>query len=93
MARYRYGVHTIVACPGRLNDFLEGGQVRLDGVWSPVERKRMSAKLLPAHAVKLIYDNLLCFIRIRLISVDGGHLSRLLSSHGHIISGTSIFLD
>ena len=71
MARYRYGVHTIVACPGRLNDFLEGGQVRLDGVWSPVERQRMSAKLLPAHAVKLIYDNLSCFIRIRLISVDG----------------------
>ena len=32
--RYRYGVHTIVACPGRLNDFLEGGQVRLDGVGS-----------------------------------------------------------
>jgi len=32
MARYRQGVHTIVACPGRLNDFLEGGQVRLDGV-------------------------------------------------------------
>lgn len=30
--KYRYGVHTIVACPGRLNDFLEGGQVRLDGV-------------------------------------------------------------
>ncbi|CAE7374575.1 unnamed protein product [Symbiodinium natans] len=29
--KYRYGVHTIVACPGRLNDFLEGGQVRLDG--------------------------------------------------------------
>merc|ERR1719284_1950983 len=26
------GVHTIVACPGRLNDFLEGGQVHLDGV-------------------------------------------------------------
>ena len=23
---------TIVACPGRLNDFLEGGQVRIDGV-------------------------------------------------------------
>eukprot|EP00913_Durusdinium_trenchii_P013232 g12420.t1 len=32
MARYRQGCHTIVACPGRLNDFLEGGQVRLDGV-------------------------------------------------------------
>ncbi|CAK9055383.1 unnamed protein product [Durusdinium trenchii] len=30
--KYRYGVHTIVACPGRLNDFLEGGQVRLDAV-------------------------------------------------------------
>lgn len=32
MARYRQGCHTIVACPGRLNDFLESGQVRLDGV-------------------------------------------------------------
>eukprot|EP00931_Biecheleriopsis_adriatica_P062338 TRINITY_DN3754_c0_g2_i3.p1 TRINITY_DN3754_c0_g2~~TRINITY_DN3754_c0_g2_i3.p1 ORF type:complete len:621 (-),score=138.43 TRINITY_DN3754_c0_g2_i3:56-1918(-) len=32
MARYRQGCHTIVACPGRLNDFLEGGQVRLDGI-------------------------------------------------------------
>jgi ATP-dependent RNA helicase DDX5/DBP2 len=32
MAKYRMGVHTIVACPGRLNDFLEGGQIRLDGV-------------------------------------------------------------
>merc|ERR1719336_3033897 len=30
--KYRYGVHSIVACPGRLNDFLEGGQVRLDHV-------------------------------------------------------------
>ncbi|CAJ1408244.1 unnamed protein product [Effrenium voratum] len=30
--KYRYGVHSIVACPGRLNDFLEGGQVRLDAV-------------------------------------------------------------
>ncbi|CAK0856146.1 unnamed protein product [Prorocentrum cordatum] len=32
ISKYRMGVHTIVACPGRLNDFLEGGQVRLDGV-------------------------------------------------------------
>merc|ERR550514_2718997 len=32
MSKYRCGVHTIVACPGRLNDFLEGGQVRLDGI-------------------------------------------------------------
>merc|ERR1719277_2932556 len=32
MGKYRSGCHTIVACPGRLNDFLEGGQVRLDGV-------------------------------------------------------------
>eukprot|EP00928_Gymnodinium_smaydae_P026474 TRINITY_DN2077_c0_g6_i1.p1 TRINITY_DN2077_c0_g6~~TRINITY_DN2077_c0_g6_i1.p1 ORF type:complete len:623 (+),score=155.07 TRINITY_DN2077_c0_g6_i1:134-2002(+) len=31
MAKYRGGVHCIVACPGRLNDFLEGGQVRLEG--------------------------------------------------------------
>eukprot|EP00929_Paragymnodinium_shiwhaense_P084253 TRINITY_DN4502_c0_g5_i1.p1 TRINITY_DN4502_c0_g5~~TRINITY_DN4502_c0_g5_i1.p1 ORF type:complete len:657 (-),score=132.18 TRINITY_DN4502_c0_g5_i1:105-2075(-) len=28
--KYRNGVHCIVACPGRLNDFLEGGQVRLE---------------------------------------------------------------
>merc|ERR1719447_2522733 len=32
MYKYRRGVHLIVACPGRLNDFLEGGQVRLDGI-------------------------------------------------------------
>mmetsp|Transcript_31356 Transcript_31356/g.61564 ORF Transcript_31356/g.61564 Transcript_31356/m.61564 type:complete len:534 (-) Transcript_31356:81-1682(-) len=32
IAKYRMGVHSIVACPGRLNDFLEGGQIRLDGV-------------------------------------------------------------
>merc|ERR1719204_1783398 len=32
MYKYQGGVHLIVACPGRLNDFLEGGQVRLDGV-------------------------------------------------------------
>eukprot|EP00413_Alexandrium_margalefii_P033904 CAMPEP_0204567242 /NCGR_PEP_ID=MMETSP0661-20131031/36493_1 /ASSEMBLY_ACC=CAM_ASM_000606 /TAXON_ID=109239 /ORGANISM="Alexandrium margalefi, Strain AMGDE01CS-322" /LENGTH=451 /DNA_ID=CAMNT_0051575139 /DNA_START=48 /DNA_END=1399 /DNA_ORIENTATION=- len=32
MSKYRGGCHTIVACPGRLNDFLEGGQVRLDGI-------------------------------------------------------------
>jgi len=32
MSKYRQGVHTIVACPGRLNDFLEGGQVRLECV-------------------------------------------------------------
>jgi ATP-dependent RNA helicase DDX5/DBP2 len=32
ISKYRNGVHTIVACPGRLNDFLEGGQVRLDAV-------------------------------------------------------------
>merc|ERR1719277_365866 len=32
MGKYRSGCHTIVACPGRLNDFLEGGQVRLDGI-------------------------------------------------------------
>lgn len=30
MSKYRRGVHTIVACPGRLNDFLESGQVRVD---------------------------------------------------------------
>lgn len=29
LSRYRQGVHTIVACPGRLNDFIEGGQVRV----------------------------------------------------------------
>eukprot|EP00928_Gymnodinium_smaydae_P095315 TRINITY_DN817_c0_g2_i1.p1 TRINITY_DN817_c0_g2~~TRINITY_DN817_c0_g2_i1.p1 ORF type:complete len:550 (-),score=108.69 TRINITY_DN817_c0_g2_i1:60-1709(-) len=27
MMQYRRGVHCIVACPGRLNDFIEGGQV------------------------------------------------------------------
>lgn len=32
MYKYRYGVHTVVACPGRLNDFLEGGQVQLGAV-------------------------------------------------------------
>merc|ERR1719335_410941 len=32
MAQYRRGVHAIIACPGRLNDFLEGGQVRVDQV-------------------------------------------------------------
>mmetsp|Transcript_3553 Transcript_3553/g.7790 ORF Transcript_3553/g.7790 Transcript_3553/m.7790 type:complete len:527 (-) Transcript_3553:121-1701(-) len=32
LSKYRAGVQTIVACPGRLNDFLEGGQVRLDKV-------------------------------------------------------------
>lgn len=32
VSKYRQGVHTIVACPGRLNDFLEGGQIRLDAV-------------------------------------------------------------
>jgi len=32
MSKYRMGVHTIVACPGRLNDFLEGGQIHLDNV-------------------------------------------------------------
>merc|ERR1719277_332654 len=32
MSKYRAGCHTIVACPGRLNDFLEGGQVRLENV-------------------------------------------------------------
>jgi ATP-dependent RNA helicase DDX5/DBP2 len=36
MRTYRGGVHCIVACPGRLNDFLEGGQVRLDGIKSLV---------------------------------------------------------
>lgn len=30
--KYRHGVHVIVACPGRLNDFLEGGQVQLHNV-------------------------------------------------------------
>lgn len=29
---YRKGVHVIVACPGRLNDFLESGQVSVMGV-------------------------------------------------------------
>ena len=28
----QYGVHLIIATPGRLNDFLEGGQVRLGQV-------------------------------------------------------------
>jgi len=32
MSQYRMGCHCIVACPGRLNDFLEGGQVHLDAV-------------------------------------------------------------
>merc|ERR1719433_72931 len=32
LGKYRSGVHSIVACPGRLNDFLEGGQIRLEGV-------------------------------------------------------------
>jgi len=32
MNKYRGGVHCIVACPGRLNDFLEGGQIRLDAI-------------------------------------------------------------
>merc|ERR1719375_3062372 len=32
ISRYRQGVHCIVACPGRLNDFLEGGQIRIGGV-------------------------------------------------------------
>jgi len=32
MNKYRGGCHAIIATPGRLNDFLEGGQVRLDGV-------------------------------------------------------------
>merc|ERR1719510_461135 len=32
LSKYRMGVHSIVACPGRLNDFLEGGQIRLDAV-------------------------------------------------------------
>lgn len=36
MSKYRQGVHSIVACPGRLNDFLEGGQVRLDGIFKLV---------------------------------------------------------
>lgn len=36
MMKYRQGCHTIVACPGRLNDFLEGGQVRLDYIMSLV---------------------------------------------------------
>ena len=87
MARYRYGMHTIVACPGRLNDFLEGGQVRLDGVWSPVARKRTSAKLVPVHALKLIYHDTFAFAWHRLM----GHLSGLLPSDGQMISGTSIF--
>eukprot|EP00927_Polykrikos_kofoidii_P000287 TRINITY_DN1010_c2_g1_i1.p1 TRINITY_DN1010_c2_g1~~TRINITY_DN1010_c2_g1_i1.p1 ORF type:complete len:611 (-),score=92.23 TRINITY_DN1010_c2_g1_i1:158-1729(-) len=30
--KYRGGVHSIIACPGRLNDFLEGGQVKLNNV-------------------------------------------------------------
>ena len=87
MARYRYGVHTIVACPGRLNDFLEGGQVRLDGVWSPVARKRTSAKLVLVHALKLIYHDTFALAWHRLM----GHLSGLLPSDGQMISGTSIF--
>jgi len=32
MRQYRTGVHAIVACPGRLNDFLETNQVRVDGI-------------------------------------------------------------
>jgi len=32
MMKYRSGVHVIVACPGRLNDFLESNQVRLDSI-------------------------------------------------------------
>lgn len=30
ISKYRSGVHCIVACPGRLNDFLEGGQIKLE---------------------------------------------------------------
>ena len=30
--RYRQGVHAIIACPGRLNDLLEGRQVQVDRV-------------------------------------------------------------
>jgi len=32
LSKYRAGTHTIVACPGRLNDFLEGGQINLNGL-------------------------------------------------------------
>jgi ATP-dependent RNA helicase DDX5/DBP2 len=32
LSKYRAGCHSIVACPGRLNDFLDGGQVKLNGV-------------------------------------------------------------
>jgi len=32
MSKYRMGVHSVIACPGRLNDFLEGGQIKLDRV-------------------------------------------------------------
>ena len=32
LSNYRWGAHSIVACPGRLNDFLEGGQLHLNGV-------------------------------------------------------------
>ena len=28
MKKYQQGVHAIIACPGRLNDFLEGRQVQ-----------------------------------------------------------------
>lgn len=32
LSKYRQGCHTIVACPGRLNDFLESGTIHLDHV-------------------------------------------------------------
>mmetsp|Transcript_105021 Transcript_105021/g.165714 ORF Transcript_105021/g.165714 Transcript_105021/m.165714 type:complete len:586 (-) Transcript_105021:98-1855(-) len=32
ISKYRQGCHVIVACPGRLNDFLDGGQVHCNGV-------------------------------------------------------------
>ncbi|CAE8629870.1 unnamed protein product, partial [Polarella glacialis] len=32
MKLYRQGAHAIIACPGRLNDMLEGGQVKVDRV-------------------------------------------------------------
>lgn len=32
ISKYRQGAHVIVACPGRLNDFLDGGQVHCNGI-------------------------------------------------------------
>ena len=76
--------HTIVACPNPLLDFLQCGEVELDGVWSPEERKRTtSAKLVLVHALKLIYHDL--------HSLDIVWWGTQAGPNGQMISGTSIF--